>query len=186
MAWEPEELPLHQVREISLMNETDDRLAGDLVWELFASPTPRPPQEGTRIRQLGRWLVVAGLVALGLCFFPPLAVTAACLSAGVPDYRKGRKLAQSIPSKAAGTICARFTYAWGAFKIGFAAFLLMFVSIAAFAAAGRRDQLPTAFIAAVLLWIGGFMVSAALTVSALLAAYRSGMRVWIGDGTSEA
>jgi hypothetical protein len=56
------------------MNEVDDRLASDPVWELFTHPTPRSAQEALGTRRYGRWLVVAGLVALGWLLFPPLAV----------------------------------------------------------------------------------------------------------------
>ncbi len=107
------------------MNEMDDRLAGDPVWELFAHPTPRPAQEALQTRDYRRWLVVAGLIAVGWLVFPPLAVMTACLSVAARDFRTGRKLARSIPDKAGGTICARFTYAWGALKLGAAAFALM-------------------------------------------------------------
>jgi len=170
------------------MNEMDDRLAGDPVWELFTLPTPRPAQEALRSRHYGRWLVVAGLIALGWLLFPPLAVATACLSVAARDFRTGRQLARSIPSKAGGTICARFTYAWGAWKLGAAAFALMFASIALFVFAPAREgrEVPSAFIASLLLGMGGFTLSAALTALGLLAAYRSGMRVWIGEGVNQA
>jgi hypothetical protein len=37
-----------------------------------------------------------------------------------------------------------------------------------------------------LLWSVGFFASAILTASGLLAAYRSGMRVWVGEGINRA
>ena len=50
--------------------------------------------------------------------------------------------------------------------------------------------MPSALIASLialeLLWMGGFSLSAALTASGLLATYRSGMRVWIGEGVNRA
>ena len=46
------------------MNEIDDRLEGDLVWELFAYPSPRPAQRGSRFRRYGTYSVVLGLMAL--------------------------------------------------------------------------------------------------------------------------
>ena len=88
------------------MNETDDRLVGDPVWELFAYPAPGPAQPASRIRRYGPWLIVAGLIALGWFLFPPLAVVTAGLSVAARDFRRGRQLARSIPSKAGGTICA--------------------------------------------------------------------------------
>ncbi len=46
--------------------------------------------------------------------------------------------------------------------------------------------MPSAFIASLLLGMGGFTLSAALTALGLMAAYRSGMRVWIGEGVNRA
>jgi hypothetical protein len=168
------------------MNEVDDRLAGDPVWELFPYPAPGSAQGSLGARDYRRWLAVACLVAVIWLLFPPLAVVTACLAVAARDFRTGRLLARSIPDKAGGTVCARFTYAWGAWKLGCAAFVLMFVVLTVVAAAGGRREVPPAFIAAMLLWMGGFAVSAALTASGLLKAYRSGMRVWIGEGVNQA
>ena len=55
------------------MNETDDRLVGDPVWELFAYPAPGPAQPASRIRRYGPWLIVAGLIGhRGWFLFPTL------------------------------------------------------------------------------------------------------------------
>jgi hypothetical protein len=169
------------------MNEIDDRLAGDPVWELFAHPAPSSAQGAFRTDLYRRWLVAAGLIAVGWLLFPPLAVLTACLFVAARDFRTARQLSRSIPDKAGGTICARFTYAWGAWKFGAAAFALMFViAIANIAPAKEVRQPPSAFIAALLLGTGGFTLSAALTASGLFAAYRSGMRVWVGEGVNQA
>jgi hypothetical protein len=169
------------------MNEMDDRLAGDPVWELFTHPAPRPAQGAFRTDLYWRWLVAAGVIAVGWLLFPPLAVLTACLFVAGRDFRTGRQLARSIPDKAGGTVCARFTYAWGAWKFGAAAFALMFVApIAVFASAWEAREPPSVFIAALLLGVGGFTLSAALTASGLLATYRSGMRVWVGEGVNQA
>jgi hypothetical protein len=172
------------------MNETDDRLAGDPVWELFAHPAPRPARGTLRTHPYGRWLAVAGLIALGWLLFPPLAVVTACLSVAARDCRTGRQLARSIPSKAGGTICARFAYAWGAWKVGAAGFATIFALVPFVAPARGGGEVPTALMASLiaseLLWMGGFTLSAALTASGLLAAYRCGMRVWIGEGVNRA
>jgi hypothetical protein len=173
------------------MNETDDRLVGDPVWELFAHPTPGPAQPASRIRRYGPWLFVAGLIALGWFLFPPLAVVTACLAVAARDFRQGRQLARSIPSKAGGTICARFRYAWGAWKLGMTAIVLMVASVAIWP---PTKSPPTksaaepleAFVAALLLVMVGFMLSAGWTAMGLRAAYRSGMRVWIGEGVNRA
>jgi hypothetical protein len=169
------------------MNEMDDRLAGDPVWELFTHPAPGPAQGAFRTDLYRRWLVAAGLIAVGWLLFPPLAVVTACLFVAARDFHTARQLARSIPDKAGGTICARFTYAWGAWKLGAAAFALMFViGIAVVAPAKDLREPPLAFIASLLLGMGGFTLSAALTASGLLTAYRSGMRVWVGEGVNQA
>jgi hypothetical protein len=168
------------------MNETDDRLVGDPVWELFTQPTPGATDDALRTHHYGQWLVVAGLIVLGWLIFPPLAVVTACLAVAARDIRTGRQLARSIPSKAGGTICARFSYAWGAWKLGTAGIALMFISVAFFPDPKEGGEVPSWFVAAALSGMGGFTVSAALTALGLLAAYRSGMRVWIGEGVNRA
>ena len=72
--------------------------------------------------------------------------------------------------------------------VGYFALLLALVPFFAPARGGREvpAALMAALFAAELLWLGGFSLSAALTASGLLAAYRSGMRVWIGDGVNRA
>jgi hypothetical protein len=169
-----------------VMNETDDRLAGDPVWEIFAPSVPLSPRAGDRVRRYQRLLVAAGLIGLAWFVSPPAAVLIACTAVAAPDVRRGWQVARSIPDKAGGTICARFTYAWGAWKLGVAAIVLMFVSIAEFAPKGHSPQVPASSLAALLLCMVGFTFSAALTASGLLAALRSGMRVWIGEGVNQA
>ena len=130
------------------------------------------------------------MIGLGWLLFPPLAVVTACLSIAARDVRTGRQLARSIPDKAGGKICARFAYAWGAWKVGAAAFALIFALVPFFAPARAGREVPSglmaSLIASELFWMGGFSLSAALTASGLLAAYRSGMRVWIGEGVNRA
>lgn len=46
--------------------------------------------------------------------------------------------------------------------------------------------LRAAFIASLLLAAGGLLVSATLTAAGLVRAYRSSMRVWIGEGVNQA
>jgi hypothetical protein len=171
---------------VGIMHEMDDRLAGDAVWELFASPAPATVRADLRFRSYRRWLIAAGFVAAGWIVLPPLAVVAACLFVAAPDFRKGRQLARSIPSKAGGEICARFTQAWGAWKVGVTAFLLMFVSITLLGPTREQPGVPPAFIMSLLLCIAGFILSAFLTARGLLLAYRSEMRVWIGEGVNRA
>ena len=64
--------------------------------------------------------------------------------------------------------------------------VLMFVSIAEYALKGKIPHAPPSFPAALLLGVVGFILSATLTASGLLAALRSGMRVWIGEGVNQA
>ena len=44
------------------MNEMDDRLVGDPVWELFTHPTPGSAQPASRARRYGPWPIVAVLI----------------------------------------------------------------------------------------------------------------------------
>ena len=161
------------------MIEPDDRLAGDPVWEMF--PTAAAPHS-----RRDRY-VLAILIVAAWFLWPPLSVTLACVAAGFGDFRTGRQMARSIPDKAGGTICSLFAYAWGAWKLGLTAFGLMFVAaIILVVQVGKSQEVPPACIAAMLLWMGGFLGSAILTAAGLVMAFRSGMRVWIGEGINQA
>ncbi len=166
------------------MNEPDDRLVGDPVWELF--PDPSAVHEARRSRRHLSRLAVAILIVVAWFLYPPLSISGACLAVAARDYQTGRRLARSIPDKAGGGICSLFSYAWGAWKLGVTAFVLMFATLAITVAEGIERDPPPAFIAAVLLWIGGFTASAALTAAGLVKAFRTGMRVWIGEGVNQA
>jgi hypothetical protein len=72
---------------------------------------------------------VVALVAVAWLVSPASAVVMACLSVAVPDFRRAAEIARSVPDKAGSTICARFTRAWGAWKVGTAGFVMMFVSV---------------------------------------------------------
>ena len=86
------------------MNELDDRLAGDMVWELFPDREART-REG--IPAPVRAVLIAGacLVAAAWPVSRALAVLIACLAVSAADFRKARRLARSIPEKAGGSIC---------------------------------------------------------------------------------
>jgi hypothetical protein len=169
-----------------LTNEIDDRLAGDPVWELFPRPSPRPARRFLTARDSRRWLAVACLIAFGWVLFPPLAVIMACLAFSFRDFQIGRQLSRSIPDKAGGTICARFAFAWAAWKLGLAGFLLIFVFAIGLATAGERLDLIQGLSTSVLLWMSGFTLSAVFTATGLVKAYRTRMRVWIGEGVNQA
>ena len=168
------------------MNEVDDCLAGDPVWELFPYPTSGPTQEAVLAKRFERWLALAGLVAMAWLLYPPLSVLSACSAIAFRDLVTGRRLIHSIPDKSGGMICSRFSYAWGAWKAGWIAFAFMFVALYLDRFAERPREAPPAFIAAIVLWIVSFTVSATLTASGLLVAYRTGMKVWIGEGLNQA
>jgi hypothetical protein len=172
------------------MEEADDRLAGDPVWELFPAAVPAAGNAHARgpsgIRAWGRWLAAGALVAVCWFLVPAAAVVLACVAVAARDFRVGRQLAQSISDKAGGRVCARFTYAWGAWKFAWAGFVLMFVSVTSFTAVGKNPNIPPEFLAAMLLCLGGFAASTAWTAAGLVAAYRSGMRVWVGEGVNQA
>ncbi len=173
------------------MHETDDRLAGDPVWELFPRPSPGPAHQASRTRRNLAWLAVGGVVAAVWFVHPPSSVLIACLSAAARDVRNGRRLARSIPDKAGGRVCALFTYAWGAWKSGVVAFLAFYVTISLSVVWRPRhnippNSLPPEGLTAILLWLGAFVSSAILSALGLWKAYRSGMRVWIGEGVNRA
>jgi hypothetical protein len=164
------------------MNEVDDRLAGDPVWELFPAHLSESAPGSHPVGFLW-WLAVACVVAASLVFSPSLAVLIASLAIAAGDLLRGRQLARSIPDKAGGTICSRFTYAWGAWKAGLVAFaFLLMIGIL-----GRLEhEVPPGFFVSLLLFLGGYSLSAILTASGLVRAYRSGMRVWVGQGVNQA
>ncbi len=168
------------------MNEADDRLAGDPVWELFPYPAHEPGPGVNKSREYLPWLTVAGLIVVSYFVFPPLAVVIASVAVAARDFGSGRRLAQSIPDKAGGAVLARFRYAWGAWKLGMAAFVLMFMTLALVTALGRRREVPLEFGAAMFLWMGGFTASAGLTAWGLVTSYRSGMKIWVGEGVNRA
>lgn len=163
------------------MHEPDDRLAGDPIWELFTGPAPTPASH-----HLGPWLAAAVLVAAAWVVSPPLAILTAGLAVSLGEFRKGLQLRRTIPDKAGGSICALFRYAWGAWRLGVAAFVLMFVTVCNASGEGGASDPPHAFFAAALLWFAGFVASAILTAAGLVRAFRSGMRVWLGEGVNQA
>ncbi|WP_406698985.1 hypothetical protein V5E97_08875 [Singulisphaera sp. Ch08] len=168
------------------MIEADDRLVGDPVWELFPDPTPAPGQDAGFVVRCQYGLATAVLVALAWLLTPVLSVVTVCLAVAAPDFRASRRIARSIPDKAGGRICLLFTWAWGALKLGMAAFTLMFLIIIAHVKAGGRPDVPSTFLAALVLWLAGATTSAALTAAGLVKACRSGMRVWVGAGINRA
>ncbi len=117
---------------------------------------------------------------------PTLSVVSACLAVAFRDFVTGRQLARSIPDKAGGKVCSRFSYAWGAWKAGWAACAMTFAVLYFDLRYESRRDPPPAFVAAILIWIASFASSSAWTALGLLAAYRSGMKVWIGEGLNQA
>ncbi len=169
------------------MNEVDDRLAGDPVWELFPYPSPAAANGSRRTDDYRRWLAWSVVVVVCWFLFRPFSVVAACLAFASHDFREGLRLARAIPDKAGGAICSRFAYAWGAWKLGLGAFVLMLIVITV-SAASKDDLrvLAPELATTMLLWTSGFTASAALTVSGLIKAYQTGMKVWIGEGVNQA
>jgi hypothetical protein len=160
------------------MWESDDRLAGDLVWELF-----QPAQETQPGPPWTRWAVAGAIAGLGLWFYPPIAVVTVCLAVAWGDFARGFQPHRSIPDPWAARLSARFSSGWGLWKVGITAFGLMFATIMF---VGRRGELPSASATAILLWMLGFTASALVTASGLIVAIRNGMRVWIGEGVNQA
>jgi hypothetical protein len=169
-----------------MANESDDRLEGDPVWELFAQPASSSTSRRLEAYSYGLWVIAGGLLFVAWFFDSVLAMVAACLAVGAPDFLKGRSLGRSIPDKAGATICARFTYAWGAWKFAGLAMLMIFVWAALIDPKKHGGEVPAIFPVTIILWAGGFTGSAALTASGLFSAYRAGMRVWVGEGVNRA
>lgn len=163
------------------MIEPDDRLAGDPVWELFPYPAPAP-----RSRRLGDWLAVAVLAAAAWAISPALAVPMICVGASLDEFRRAWRLRRAIPDKAGGAICALFGCAWGAWRVGLAALVLVFVAVFIERIVPGSTGLPIAAATAAGLWFAGSLASAILTAAGLVGALRSGMRVWLGEGVNQA
>ncbi|RUL86924.1 hypothetical protein [Tautonia sociabilis] len=164
------------------MDEHDDRLAGDPVWELF--PEGEPTATASR---LGWWRKAVPIVVLCWLLSPSLAVAMASVAASIGEFRAARRLRRAIPDPAGGEICALFREAWGGWRIGVTSFALMFVTLALAGATGwEGDEPPPEFLVASLLSLAGFIASAALTAAGLIKALRSGMRVWLGEGINQA
>jgi hypothetical protein len=166
-----------------MSTEPDDRLAGDLVWELFPAPTERPKDIRARLRQ---GVAAALLVVLTWFLWQPLAVVVACLAVSLKDFRRGRRLARTISDKAGGRVCSVFSHAWGAWKIGAAGFASGVVVVLVLGPFQKEASIPTAFTLAMVFWFLGFIASAAMAAVGLARAYRSGLRVWIGEGVNQA
>jgi hypothetical protein len=164
------------------MNELDDRLAGDQIWELFPERASSAARK-SRPTRYGRWLAIACVVAAVWLFSPVLAVLMACVTISAEDFRIGRRLARSVPDKAGGAIIARFTYGWAAWKLAMTALAFTFATVFL---GWKMKEVPPAFIESLLLCMGGHLLSATFTASGLVRAYRSGMRVWIGEGVNQA
>lgn len=164
------------------MWETDDRIVGDPVWELFEPTRPRE----SRV-PLVRWAVAAALTGLGLWLEPSIAVVTVCLAVAWPDFERGWQARRRIPDAAAARVSARFSYGWALFKIGMTAFGLMFVTVfTLFPRPPSGSAPPPAFITACLLWFAGSLASALVTAAGLAGAIRGGLRVWIGEGVNRA
>lgn len=52
--------------------------------------------------------------------------------------------------------------------------------------ARKQSDVPPAIVTSALLVVGGYSLSAVLTALGLVRAYRSGMRVWVGEGVNRA
>ena len=165
------------------MNEVDDRLVGDPVWELFPTTFPAESAAFSRRSQVAGWIGAGIFITLGLIVFPPLAIVTICGVVGLKDFLNAGRLRRSIPDRGVAAVCSRFAHAWGAWKVGMTAVALMFASVMFVEKGGP----PTSsFVVAALLVLIGFTVSAFFTALGLLAALQNGMRVWVGEGVNRA
>ena len=61
-----------------------------------------------------------------------------------------------------------------------------FIFVTVFTVGKNSPQMPQAIMVSVLLSMVGWLISAISTASGLVRAYRSGMRVWVGEGVNQA
>lgn len=164
------------------MHDLDSTLAEDFDWALF-------PQDEHLVSPVRRWfrrLEVGLVVVLTWVVCQPLAVVLACLAFSFQDFRKAGVSSRMTPDPSASRICWLFGCAWGMWKVGATGFASMFAVIAQVGANPDDRRIPPAFVAAIVLWLAGFGASAALTAAGLAKAFRSEMRVWIGQGINQA
>ena len=164
------------------MNELDDRLVGDPVWELFPARAATLSR-ASRIALSARWLAWACAVVVIWLLSPPVAIVMAGLVVSAGDFRNARQLAISIPDRAGGAICALFGCAWGVWKFAMTALTFL---IAIDIWGGIQPEMSSAFVTSLLVALCGHVLSAMLTAAGLIGAYRSDMRVWIGEGVNRA
>lgn len=161
------------------MTEADDRLVGDPVWELFPARLPK--------RRAHLWAEAIVVTAVAWLLYPPAGVLVACFEASFRDFRSGHRMARAIPDRMGSRISALFAYAWAAWKVGAAGFAMIFVTLALTSLLqGKDGDFNTPIMTAILLWAGSFFAAAVLTALGLVQAYRSGMRVWVGQGINQA
>ena len=169
------------------MSEVDDRLAGDPVWELFPYAAHAHEKESHDARDYRRWFAVACLVAAAWLVYPPLAVVTFCLAVVAHDFRNGRQLARSIPDKAGGSVCARFAYAWCRVENGGDRLHAGIVVVPIWATLGDTRESAAGRSHSHAARNGRFRAIGRVDrASGLLTAYRTGMRIWIGDGENQA
>jgi len=164
------------------MHHLDSTLAEDFDWALF-------PQDEHHVSPARRWfrrLEFGFVIVLTWVVCQPLAVVLACLAISFRDFRTAGVSSRMTPDPAASRICWLFGCAWGMWKLGAIGFASMFAVIAQVGANQEDRSIPPAFVAAILLWLAGFGASAALTAAGLVKAFRSEMRVWIGEGINQA
>jgi hypothetical protein len=164
------------------VNEVDDRLAGDLVWELFPARSGGHEAEPLAAT-VARWALLASLVAAAWWLSPPLGVVTACIGVAAQDFQHAWRITRSFSDKAGGTIIALFACAWGSWKFGLTAVVFFFLTVIL----GRnQSDVPPAVVTTLLLAAGGYSLSAVLTAVGLVRAYRVAMRVWVGEGVNRA
>ena len=164
------------------MNELDDRLVGDPVWELFPARAAGPARESRGLRA-ARWLTWACAVAAIWVLSPPVAIVMAGLVISAGDFRNARQLIRSIPDKAGGAICALFGCAWGVWKFAMTALVLL---IAVGIPGMNQPEMPSAFFISLLIALCGHVLSAVLTATGVMGAYWADMRIWVGEGVNRA
>ncbi|MGE3817910.1 MAG: hypothetical protein AB7I30_00600 [Isosphaeraceae bacterium] len=161
------------------MSETDDRLVGDHVWEVYPA-TRRPTSRGALATRLGVFVV---LIIGGLWVHPPLGAYFFCVGVAWGDFAQGRTAWRGIPDRWVGFVSACFHFAWGFWKLGVSAFACLFVLTVIDL---KSEEPPPGVPGAVAISLGGFCLAAVLTVLGIVGALRGGLVIWLGEGFNRA
>ena len=144
-----------------------------------------PVDHSRRSETIG-WLVMIGLalVVFELTADSSLAVVLGCMKFGTPDLRVARWLRRADPDHVRGCTCSWFYVVLAILRIGFMAFLIMFVLFSVHRAGAPRGQIERQITSALLVLLACFTGAALTSWMAVGSALLGGVRVWM-DGTAK-